>query len=196
VLCHQLPTLTDDDVKTDVKPASPHTFQKSSSCMRCHSSIDGMAYGYRNLFIYTSSGNPDVERQAVGLNFSGFAALVPSASASTFAVLPPEGRLHFRELVSGAHRDVKFTSLAQLGTLLAGYEDIYTCAAKRYYKFFTGVDVDLTAKATDKVDKMHQDQVLALGKTLKSGQSVRTMLRALFASRTYKSSNYLTEKTP
>jgi hypothetical protein len=193
LLCHTLPTLTDDDVKTEVKPASEHTFQQNSSCMRCHSGIDGMAYGYRNVFTFISAPNPKPE-DSVGLFFEGMTALKPSATATAFPATIPEGRLHYRELVTKNHKDMKFFSIAQLGTQLAASNDLYTCAAKRYYQFFTGVNVDLTQVATAAIDKVHQDKVIALGKTFKSHQSVRLLLKDIFASDAFRASNYLTEK--
>lgn len=194
LLCHQLPTLSDEDVAGEVNTASPHTFQRTSSCMRCHSSIDGMGFGFRNLFIWTSARNPNVDGQNVGLNVSGFAALAPKSGAATFAVQPPRGRLHYRELVTGVRRSANFNSLAELGTRIADSQDLYVCAAKRYYKFLTGVDVDLTRAATLELDKLHQDQVMKLAAEFRTHQSVRSLLKQIFASRVFQTGNYMTEK--
>lgn len=193
LLCHQLPTLTDADIAAEVLPKSSHTFQQTSSCMRCHSSIDGMGYGFRNMVNVVSSANPTETGQQVGLPIQSFTALTPVSGATTFAVTTPEGRLHYRELVSGVKRDSKFTSLAQLGSVLASHSDLYTCAAKRYYQFFTGVNVDLSKAATDKLDKFHQDQVIALGKSLKTSQKVRSLLKEIFSSQAFQQRDYLTE---
>jgi hypothetical protein len=194
LLCHQLPTLTAADVKAEVKPASEHMFQRGETCMQCHSSIDGMGYGYRNMFITVTASRPQEAKDAVGLEFQTVTSLKPLSTATTFAAQMPEGRLHYRELITGTRRDFKFNSLSQLGTLLAGGADLYTCAAKRYYEFFTGVKVDLTQKATKALDKQHQDKVIALGKALKTHQSVRTLLKDIFASDAFRASDYLTEK--
>jgi hypothetical protein len=103
-------------------------------------------------------------------------------------------RLHYRELITKTLRDVPFKSLNEMGQRLASYNDIYTCAAKRYYRFFTGVDVLTTSVATDPLDKMHQDNVRSLAGTLKSTQSVRAMLLQLFKTSAFKDSGHLTEK--
>lgn len=195
LLCHVLPTLTDADVASEVLSTSPHTFQQGVSCMRCHSSIDGLAFGYRNLVAYVSAANPDKETQNFGLNYSGIGMLPQLPGATTFALKAPSGRLHYRELVTGNRRDDTFTGLAALGNLLGNSNDLYTCAAKRYYRFFTGVDVDLTKPASAPLDKIHQDKVLDLGAKFKTHQSVRTLLQQIFQSDAFKASDYNTEKT-
>lgn len=194
LLCHQLPTLDDADVSSEVLPSSSHTFQNSTSCMRCHSSIDGMAFGYRNLFIFASAAAPQIPNQTAGMRVDGVTSLIPSATAKLFPLQPPRGRLHYRELVTRTRRSVNFGSLSELGINLSTGQDLYTCAAKRYYQYFTGVNVDLTARATQSLEKYHQDQVLALGSLLKDKQSVRSLLHSIFKSEAFKSSHYLTEK--
>lgn len=192
LLCHQLPTLTDADVASEVLPKSSHTFQQSTSCMRCHSSMDGAAYTYRNLFIYRTSGNPG-ENQQAGVPVFGVGKLPVVSNAQTFALQAPTGKLHYRELVTKTKRSANISSISQLGSLLASHNDIYTCAAKRYYQFFTGINVALVEPATGDVDKIHQDFVLELGKALKSHQSVRNLIYEIFKSDAFKNRNYLAE---
>lgn len=196
LLCHQLPTLSDADVAAEVKPTSAHPFQQTSSCMRCHSSIDGMGYGFRNMLLTTSAGNVRDPAMSVGETIQVATSIKPRANATTFGAMVPEGRLHYRELITGTRRDMKFKSIAELGTQIAAGQDLYTCVAKRYYQFFTGVQVDLTQKApaSKALDKLHQDKVLALGKSLKTHQSVRTLLKEIFASDAFRASDYLSEK--
>lgn len=193
LLCHQMPSLEDADVQAEVLPASPHPFQQTTSCMRCHSSIDGMAFGYRNLISFTLS--PPATNQDVGLRTMGITGLEPSATATTFAAKIPEGRLHYRELITKKRRDLKFNSLAQLGEQISTGMDLYTCAAKRYYQFFTGVDVNLHEKATKPLDKLHQDAVIQMGKDLKSGQKIRNLIYQIFSSEAFQAPNYLTERS-
>jgi hypothetical protein len=192
LLCHRLPTLTDADVAAEVKPDSIHGFQKTTSCMRCHSSMDGMAYGFRNFFVFTTAGTPALGRQEVGLNISGIDKIKPVSGASNFALQPAVGTLHFRELMTGTLRKGKFNSMSELGQILSDYSDFYNCAAKRYYQYFTGVNVDLNALADKPIDKIHQDKVIMLGQRLKSHQSVRALLSDIFLSDAFKYRNHLT----
>jgi hypothetical protein len=190
LMCHQMPSLDDADITAEIKPTSTFTFQQTSSCMRCHSSMDGAAFVYRNIFTYVSSANANVGTQEIGVNASGAAALPYKSSNATFALQPPTGTLHYRELVTRKVVKTSLSSIANLGSQLASGNDIYTCAAKRYYAFFTGIDVGLKSTAVSSEDKYHQDIVVALGKKLKSTQSVRSMLLDLFASKPFQSSDY------
>jgi hypothetical protein len=195
LLCHRMPTLRVADVQNEVDSRSEFTFQRNVTCMQCHSGIDGLAFGYRNHIQFFSSGGATLGRQEQGVPVSGITRVPASAGASLFPAQIPNGRLHYRELISGAvERDLSFTSIKQLGAMLASENDFYTCAAKRYYQFFTGVDVDLSQPAKATLDKYHQGQVVALAKVLHTKQSVRELLKAIFASDTFKSSNFLTEK--
>ena len=194
LLCHQLPTLGPDDVQT--VPGSPHAFEKNKACMQCHTSIDPLGFGYRNLFLTTSLGA--VDQLTTGLLFNSVAQIPPSSTATAFAGKIPEGELNYRELITGTKRNNSFNSLTNLGTIIAGQSDLYTCAAKRYYTFFTGVDVALTVNALDPanttpVDRKHQQEVIKLATAFKASKNVRSLLRGIFASPTYKSSHYLTE---
>lgn len=195
LLCHQMPSLTPADVQAEtnayVAQNSPHMFQRDVTCMQCHSSIDGMGYAMRNLVRYTTAGNPQLGVQELGMNFSGFLRLPAVSGATTFALQPPTGRLHYRELFTRSRKDMAISSLAQLGTALSQQNDIYYCAAKRYYKFLTGIDVDMNTPATTgSLDRKHQDQVKALGDALKSNQSVRTLLHNIFKSDVYRTRNF------
>ncbi len=194
LLCHQLPTLTTEDVSPEVDTNSDYAFHKQSTCMQCHSSIDGLAFGFRNLFLFTSGPNPNLNSQNMGLNFFGFARLPSSTSATTFALKTPQGRLNYRERHSKRKITANFSTLAELGSKLAAGQDLYTCAAKRYYQFFTGVNVDLNLIPTKNLDLRHRNQVLKLGNDFKQSQSVRTLLKAIFASPSFQESNYLTEE--
>ena len=133
LLCHQLPTLTEEDVQAEVR-ASEHTFQQSTSCMQCHSSIDELALGYRNIALYISASNPS-KNQTAGVNISGYTRLPSSDSAKTFALQTPKATLHYRELITGNKRKVTASSIAEIGQRLSEGQDLYTCAAKRYYRF-------------------------------------------------------------
>ncbi len=192
LLCNDLPSLTEADVRSQVKVNSPYTFQRQSTCLQCHASMDEMAMVYRNNFIFSSAST----RQLVGKAIQGVGQFPASPSATLFALRPPAGQLHFRELISSGNyrRSVvrsDFSNLESLGQKLAGANDLYRCASKRYYRFFTGIDVDLTRRADSKMDRYHQDLVLELADKLKSTQSVKSILRDIFSSESFQTRSYL-----
>lgn len=198
VMCHQMPSLSDADVKSEVDSSSPYMFQQQSTCMRCHSSIDGMALSMRNLIHFSSSANAS-SRQTTGVPISGLVQMPVVTGASTFALQPITqtpyiASLHYRELLSSKVIKTPLVSINHIGTEIAKTNDIYLCAAKRYYKFFTGVDVMLHQKATETNEKYHQDTVIRLSATLKSKQSVRELINEIFKSETFRTRNYLAEK--
>lgn len=194
LLCLQLPTLLDADVAGELIPTSSHTFQQSTSCMRCHSSVDDTAYTMRNLVIFKSSANADAETQVDGRPMAGVTSLPVVTNSQTWSLQPPKGRLHYRENITGREVIAPLNSIADIGTEFAKGSDIYNCAAKKYYRFFTGIDVTLTEKAkADTIDDYHQKLVLQLGAQLKTTQSVRTLIDAIIKSEPFHNRNYMTE---
>lgn len=199
LLCHQMPTLTDADVASEtnafVAGKSPHAFQQTTSCMRCHSGIDNMAFAMRNIMMMGTSAFPNPISQTVGLRIEPMIKLPTLANAKIFAFQEPTGRLHYRENFTKARKNISIRSLQSLGEILAEQNDIYYCAAKRYYHFFTGVNVDITqAPAKGSLDEKHYKVVRALGERLKSKQSVRDLLHAIFQSDAFRAWNYQTQK--
>lgn len=79
-------------------------------------------------------------------------------------------------------------------------KDYYYCAAKRYFEFFTGIDValyDQTNPANAEVNRRLSDEnkedrkfVEALGDKLESSQSVREIVKDIMGSKYYRSVNY------
>jgi hypothetical protein len=80
------------------------------------------------------------------------------------------------------------TSLADLGTKLADTNDLYVCAAKHYYQFLTGIDANLSDPGNPSTaaftpgETFHRNNVINLGLSLKSDQSLRELFRRIFES--------------
>ena len=193
LLCHQLPSLNAADVAGDVNTSSPYPFRRSVSCMQCHTSVDPMAGTLRNIVFLRSASLIPADGAANTFVFG----LNPVASSLDENLQMPTGRLSYRENISGDHVNVAVNSLSDLGQRLAGGNDLYLCAAKRYYQFVTGINVPLqvlnTTAANFALNKRHQDFVVHLGQRLKATQSVRTVLELIFQSPTFRARNYLSE---
>ncbi len=219
VLCRELPVLRNEDVTAFVQPTSSTPFRASASCVRCHNTMDPLAYGIRNLSTtrahnnYDSSFNDesgnqyvyDIPGKTYSLHKTLFVRKYPlrDQQASSFTRLtadarfhlqPPDGKLNFRDIYGVLHSQ-SFSDLqgtASLGNYLKTLDDYYVCAAKRYYNFFTGINVpiydyaDPTLPPPSADELKHRNIVLKLGLDLKTSQSLELMVRDILSLDVYK----------
>ncbi|MAV91864.1 MAG: hypothetical protein CL676_10615 [Bdellovibrionaceae bacterium] len=189
MLCHQLPTLRPSDVEAFVAPRSSFPFQQQNACMQCHQSFDPLAYGYRNLVLSRSAFG--AVRDQGGYLVSGMFKVPNLNDSNFFSTTAPNGKIAFRSLLDHKLVSQSFSNLNQLGSALAQTDDFYLCAAKKYYKTFTGVNVQLTDREpAGTVQAAHQNEVIKLGKFLKTTQSLEKMLKMLFQSKIYQSTDF------
>ncbi|GEM_PF-1385288 len=195
LLCLTLPALDPVDVVGDVQPDSHFAFRRSAACMTCHSSIDPVANGYRHIHFRESAVN-NTRVHTLGMGLHTMIKLPTRADTQAFPIQTPSGTLRYRDRLrpTVAPVNLAFTSLEQLGQRISSRPEFYRCAAKRYYKYFTGVDVNLNAVELEPLSKAHQDFVLnRLATELQRTQSFRSMMKVLFESDIYRTRNYQTE---
>ena len=109
---------------------------------------------------------------------------------------PPNGVLYYRDY-NGNLVNQNVTGVQDLGAKIAARDDMYICAAKRYYEYFTGISVD-TGDIKDPLypnkltadDTKHRNFIIQLGKNFKSHQNPRTLIKAILESPQYKRSNF------
>lgn len=198
LLCQQLPTLAESDVPdSELNMKSSNGFKQNKSCLQCHTSVDPLAYGFRNLGIYITgpgfnSGDP---LSAKGSPIFGVFRFSELAGSNIFAVQKPTGTLRYRD-----HKNVfvekQFSSLSELGAALATSDDFYRCVTKRYYQFFTGIDVNLTVRNIPEgkdtaLAKYHRDQVDAMATKLKESQNLRLLIKDIVSSDTFRSRHFM-----
>jgi hypothetical protein len=198
LLCHKMPTLSEDDVIGEVIASSPHGFRQSSSCMACHSSLDPMAYMFRNLVAYRTadnhlSGNSAV--RAVGTVINGVQKLPVSLSSSIFALQSPVGSLNYRDHANNLVKK-NVNTLDELGLELSQSHDFYRCTAKRYYEFFTGNNVNLAPRnlseaQNTKQAQFHRNKVYLLAQRLKVSQKLSSLIQEIFDSEAFTHRNYI-----
>ena len=201
MLCRTLPVIRTEDAVPFVVPESPVAFRVSSGCVRCHASMDRTSAVARN-FIYNlktglaADGNRGfelVEPQTVNKPEE---ATWPTAPDRSYSRRPSNGVLYFRNY-RGQLVNENVNSLASLGAAIVDQDDFYACAAKRYYNYFIGVDVDIGdindpaagIWLTDK-DTFHRNKVLQLGTGLKTSQSTRALIEAIFRLPSYRRSDF------
>ncbi len=198
LLCRNLPVIRKEDAIFSVQKNSSIPFRKEESCMQCHASMDPMASTIRNvLFTNLADFNKNYfsPRSIVIFQTSEKREYFNSLDTdSKFHLRPPNGKLYYRNY-NGILVDKNVSGVKELGAALAGTDDLYLCAAKRYFEFLTGVNVHVEDFSIEK-NKLnpktlkYRNFVIELGKQLKKNQSLKTLIRNIIDSPYYKLSDY------
>lgn len=193
LLCRSLPHVRAMDVKGKANPSSQLSFRKKEKCMQCHISMDNLAGLTRNLEL-TNTGEISHTEFTFRAVYKHPVTL-PSQDVwpdkdPYFYQRPPSGRLVFRTL-DGTLIDQHLNHPNELGKYLSQLNDPYICAAKRYFHFYTGVDVDLYDFKEYSVGKEEKRKlswrnfVVHQGKLLKQHQSLMQLSQNIFESEFY-----------
>ncbi len=197
LLCRSLPSLRSSDVLTYVKIDSTLSYRKGISCMQCHASLDYMAgtiRDVRNASVFRNNNDPADVQFYTKVAGSGTFPSTPYPEMeedADFSKRPAEGSLHYRSY-DGTLVNESVSSLADLGQKIILSNDFYACTAKRYYRFLTGIDADLSDLEDPfnapvlSIGKMNaRNQVINLGQQLKQQQSLRLLIKSIISSETF-----------
>jgi hypothetical protein len=208
-LCAELPALREADIRKYVLTNSGTPFRNSASCVMCHATLDSMAYSARNLIV----GNSDYFVISAGskthaktaLHVTSYRPEIPSVEGwpsepvVNFHRQIPTGRLFFRSM-TGELIDKPLNGIDSLGQAMSQTKDFYYCAAKRYFDYFTGINVSMfdrtnpaNAEMNQKLSKEseeHRKFIEDLGDELQKNQSVKTMIKSIMASKYYRMVNF------
>jgi len=195
-----LPNLRPEQVAGQVNTSSTYEFRRAASCVACHAQVDPLAFTARNLTgilmgpgtkhvmsMRTIISKPVTQPSEVGL--------VEGGPDYHFGSRPPKGELFFNNWRNLPVR-VPVQGLAQLGQAISEQDDFYLCAAKRYYRFFTGVDVNIRAVEANMrpLEREHFRNVVKAGlEVLKSTQSTERMIEFIFSTPAFKYSDFRSE---
>ncbi len=202
MLCRELPVVRNSDAEPFVNGNAGIEFRKTSSCTSCHASMDRMAAANRNVR-YTTIGNSGTGNRPESATFIGWPAptLGPESSwpaniDNNYWKRPTNGVLYYRNH-NGNLIDINVTSVQDLGNKLATQPDLYICAAKKYYKYFLGVDVNIgdlndpgNKIQMNPTEALHRQNVVTLGLRLQNHQTLRTMIQEIMNLPEYRNSNY------
>jgi hypothetical protein len=206
LLCRTLPVVKEEDSLGSSDPKSKTAFKKNNSCYVCHHTMDPMAGLIRNIstFINNSNGvtfDEDgalvLEKDKHDLQFTYLRDLVKNPLKYKFSAYmhsAPSGKFNFRDL-DGKLIEKQLETLDQLGEVLAETPDYYSCIARRYLKFSTGVDIetDPNLQSKDPLSKssqLHLKLLNELAKRLKAGQDIKKLLKDIFRTSLYSEQFY------
>lgn len=200
-LCRELPVARLSDTNSFVNSSSTAIgFRQESSCTQCHASMDRLAAVNRNFKyqVIRPTGDLSVLGGFFPVTYPTTSTLDgsewPSVADNNYYKRSTLGVLYYRDY-TGALVNKNITSIQDLGSKLADQPDFYICVAKRYYKYFMGVEVDTfdpedpryRNKGTDMA--IHRAKVVELGLDLKANKSLRTLINNIFKSDLYKQSH-------
>jgi hypothetical protein len=200
LLCRNLPALRVADavpfVQTNPTLTTP-AFRTSRNCMACHATLDPMAAVIRNLsFVGVPEryGNPG--DAFATMHVAQWPATLPREAGQVdqdlnFFKRPTWGKLQYRSY-DGTFNKKEVSSLPQLGQALSETNDLYVCAASRYFRHFTGIQVGLqdlgdpSAPPLSKSEIAYRDEVIRLGLDLKVHKSLKTLVRKILELPVYR----------
>lgn len=189
LLCRGAPSLRITDVESEVEVDSSFPFRRSASCMQCHSSMDPLAGNLRNI---QTVGHSTPARPFIAFKFpvtepARENSFLPSVDEDKdFYKRPPHGRIKFRSY-DGELIEKVTNSLQDLGEFISNSKDFYACTAKKYYKFLTGIEANLTdlgdptSPQLNSTEKFHREKVIELGEKLKDHQNLQKLIKEIIS---------------
>jgi hypothetical protein len=207
LLCRDFPLIRTRDALNyvDKTGSSSLPFRTGISCMGCHASMDPMARVIRNIKLDASKGSCTNNQDGVYVTRSAHPDLAahPNEDAGwidytdkDFWRRPSSGNLLLRSH-DGSLINKKVHSLHDLGAAIADTDDLYLCAASRYVRFLTGVNLPLfdkgdpsSPKITDK-EKKYYELLNQLARDLKEHQDLKKLISSIISHEIYLAPNSL-----
>lgn len=215
LLCRDLPVVRlvdiDPNRHIDVSVAQKNAFRSSASCMQCHATIDQMAGTVRNFELRSqmhtfghgfhvyhveklddTAGSLDInaikEEDGATRNLAG-----KVLANSKYTISSPKGELYFRTY-DGKLVDIPLNNHLELAQSFANLDDLYVCAARRYFEYFTGIRADLRdmvpeEKQMTTSELQYRNLVIELGLKFKKTKKLRSLVQDIFSTEVYRNSN-------
>lgn len=209
-LCRELPLIRDEDLvvkesqKNLVDPTSEVSFRQTSACAVCHATMDPMSTVVRDFQHMKLNGQdgailPNFQRpnyNPTNVNASiTLDQIWPAQPNRNFNAGRKLGALYFRNYQGELVNEV-VDGLPQLGKSLSQQDDFYICAVKRYYKYFTGIEVftgdpvNIDPTNLSAEERTHRKRVIDLGIELKETGNVRPIIQKILESPSYRQSDF------
>ena len=205
LMCSPFPSLRESDISQFVTSGSSAPFRNSSSCVMCHATLDPFAYVARNRVVGNSDFTNYIKSTVLVGNFKATMPSVagwPSEPVTNFHRQEPKGRLYYRS-ATGALVDRSVNNSEEMGQAMSETDDFYQCAAKRYFQYFTGINVSLYDRTNPANSELNRKQtqtdkddrkfIEKLARDLRTSQSLPNLVRQIISSDYYKNQNYRAE---
>lgn len=194
LLCRELPVVRTTDSLSFVQQTTGPSFRLSNTCMHCHASMDPLAYSIRHTsYSFLPFMSADVGNQQIGVWDTTITtdptAAGPVNANTNFHRTPPNGVIYFRDYKGNLVNLTTSGGPAGVGQRFAQLDDLYVCAASRYFEYFTGIHVPLRDPAgvtLSPAEQAYADQVAAWGIELKTTQNLRTLIERIISSPIYR----------
>lgn len=208
-MCTSFPSLREADVINYYVGNSSAPFRNSTSCLKCHSTLDQAASTGRNLISGTSDF-AEIQSEIsngskVFFTISSFKPSInsintwPSEPVADYHLQQPTGKLYIRSF-TGKLINKPVSNISELGAAVSSTDDYYQCVAKRYFEYFTGIEVALYDRQDSRYSTLNktlspsaaQDRVFveSLAENMKSHQSQVQLIKEIISSDYYKNINF------
>lgn len=208
VLCRSLPVVRELDAAGIANPNSSLPFRKSMGCTKCHLSMDPMAglvrdLRFRRIGREREKGHVFLLRKNKSPSYNNSNEDFPIHADSNYYKKYPSGGFAFRNYNGQMIKESKLKNVGELGNLISRQTDMYACLAKRYLKYFTGIDAHIGDASLNNPDPDHQllnpkersfrDLAIKLGKELQNDQlqDPRKVIEKILRLPLYQESDYL-----
>lgn len=211
LLCTTFPTLRTQDVVKYLDTsgdADVADFRTGTACLECHSTFDQLAATGRNYLVsssdisYRFGLHPTIGKIGKNAQIMGrFEASIStpynwsSKPVVDYTKQTSLGRVYMRTF-SGKLVDQPVSNIAGAGAVLSQVDDLYQCAAKRYFQYLTGIKVELYDRGdprnferlskTTAEEKMQRIFIETVAADLKKTQSLKNVIKDIIKSPYYR----------
>jgi len=207
-MCRDLPIIREADALPFVTAASnANSFRQAVSCAACHATMDPMAGAFRSIQVMrmgtAGEGRSFVTVHNRSLGNMSAEAVWPEGYDANYWQRPANGKLFMRSY-DGKLINKSVVGFSGLVDEIANTDDVYICAAKKWFQHFTGIDVKLFDAGDPKnsaymsnftsLDWDYRNFVINQGLALKQHQKVKTLISNIIKSPYYKKSDFGKER--
>jgi hypothetical protein len=209
ILCRDIPVVRKEDAAPFFDATSDSPFRKGADCLRCHSTIDRMAGVIKSAGFMETRPSHQAQVWVPWVTTSlqnqgdGSEATWSSNVRADYIKEPHVGHLFYRTY-EGQLISYSVDSIDDIGNAWSKEVDPYLCVAKRYYNYFTKIDINIADPGADPAplpawEQSHKDFIVKIAKELGGLDSqgsqqarlhMRTIIEKIMRSPNYRKTNF------